>query len=100
MTLKSELNSSNEISAINAFAKPVLTYSFNINNWQMKEIRKIDAKTRKLFTMHKMHHPKADVDRMSLPRKEGGRELFQSECTYMTSSIGLDKYLANTKTTY
>ena len=100
MALKSELNSSNEISAINAFAKPVLTYSFNITNWQMKEIRKIDAETRKLFTMHKMHYPKADVDRMSLPRKEGGRELLQLECAHKTSSTGQDKYLANTKTTY
>ena len=97
MVLKSELNSSNKMSALNALAVPVVTYSINISNWQMKEIKKMDAKTRKLFTMFKMHHPKADVDRMYLPRKEGGRGLIQLECTYKTSIIGLDKYLANTK---
>ena len=76
---------------------PVITYSINIINWQMKEIKKMDAKTRKLFTMHKMHYPKADVDRMCLPRKEGGRGLIQLECTYKTSTIELDKYRANAK---
>ena len=70
MVLKNEMNSSDKISTINALAKPVVTYSINIINWQMKEIRKKDAKTRKLLTMHKMHHPKADVDKMYLPRKE------------------------------
>ena len=97
MVLKSGLNSSNKISAINALAIPVVTYSINIINWQMKEIKKMDAKTRKLFTMHKMHHPKADVDRMYLPRKEGRRGLVQLECTYETSTIGLYKYLTNAK---
>ena len=41
MVLKSELNSSNKISAINALAVPVVTYSINIINWQMKEDKKI-----------------------------------------------------------
>ena len=53
------------------------TYSFNVINWQMKEIRKMDAKTRKIMTMHKMHHPKADVERVYLARKEGRRGLIQ-----------------------
>ena len=75
MVLKSELNSLNKISAINALAVPVVTYSINIINCQMKEIKKMDATTRKLFTMYKIHHPKADVDRMHLPGKEGGRGL-------------------------
>ena len=58
MVLKGEVNSSNKISAINNLAIPVLAYSINIVNWQMKEIRKMDVKTRRLFTIHKMHHPK------------------------------------------
>ena len=89
MVLKSELNSSNKVSAITALVIPVVAYSINIINWQMKEIKKMDAKTRKLFTMHKMHHPKADEDRMYLPRKEGGRGLIQLECTYKTNNMTL-----------
>ena len=97
MVLKSQLNLSNKVSASNALAIPVIPYSINIINWQMKEIKKMDAKTRKLFTMHRVYHPKADVDRMYLPRKEGGSGLIQLERTYKTSTIGLNKYLANTK---
>ena len=97
MVLKSELNSSNKISAINALAIPVVTYSVNIINWQMKEIRKMHAKTRKLFALYKMHHPKADVDRIYLPSKDSGRGLIQLEFTYKTSTIELDKCLENTK---
>ena len=84
MILKSELNSFNKIAAINTLAIPVATYSFNVINWQMREIRKNNAKTRKIMTMHRMHHPKADVERVYLARKEGGRGLIQLKCTYKT----------------
>lgn len=35
------------------------------------EIREMDTKTRKLFTMHRMHHPKADVEAMRTTRSRG-----------------------------
>ena len=41
-------------------------------NWRMEAIRKIDRKTRKVLTMYKTHHPKADTDRIYVKRKEGG----------------------------
>ena len=97
LILKSKLNSSNKISDINTLAIPFEVYSINIINWQIKEIRKMDAKKSRLFTIHKMHHPKAKVDRMYLPRKEGWRGLIQFDCTHKTSTIGLDKYIASTK---
>ena len=67
MITKSELNAINRMEAINTLATPVVTYSFNIVDWKMEEIRKLDRKTRKLLTMERMHHPRADVDRMYLP---------------------------------
>ena len=63
----------------------------------MEEIRKLDRKTRKLLTMERMHHPRADVDRMYLPRNKGGRGLIQLEIAYKTATIGLDAYLNVTK---
>ena len=48
---KSELNAINRMEAINTLATPVVTYSFNIVDWKMEEIRKLDRKTRKLLTM-------------------------------------------------
>ncbi|XP_071795627.1 uncharacterized protein [Asterias amurensis] len=56
----------------------------------------MDAKTRKIMTMNRMHHPKADIDRMYLPRSTGGRGLIQLELTFKTSTIGLDAYLTKT----
>ena len=93
MILKSELNSCNKITAINALAIPVVSYSLNVINWQMKEISKMDEKTRKLMTTYRMNHPKADVDRIYLIRKEGGRGLMHLEYTYKISVSGLDTYL-------
>ena len=49
------------------------------------------------MTMYRMSHLKADVDRIYLPRKEGGRGLMQLEYTYKISVIGLETYLEKTK---
>ena len=35
-----------------------------------------------------MHHPKADVGRLYIPRNEGGREMIQLELSSKTSTIG------------
>ena len=96
MVLKTELNAANRFEAINTLAIPVVTYSFNIIDWKMSEIKRLDTKTRKLLTLSKMHHPKADVDRLYLPRNAGGRGLIQLEATYKKTTIGLDTYLKDT----
>ena len=43
-----------------------------------------------------MHHPKSDVNRLYLPRKEGDRGLVQLELSLKTSIIGMETYLNNT----
>ena len=96
MILKSELNARNKITAIGALAVPVLRYSFGIINWRIEEIKQIDRKTRKMLTMYKMHHPKADIDRLYVKRKEGGRGLVQVEAAYKAEIINIAEYL-NTK---
>ena len=40
-----------------------------------------------------MHHPKADVHRIYLPRMDGGRGLIQILAAHKTSAIGLEVYL-------
>lgn len=45
-----------------------LSHSFNIINWKLSEIKKLDTKTRKLPTLGKLHHQRADVDRLYPPR--------------------------------
>jgi hypothetical protein len=46
--------------------------------------------------MYKMHHPKADKDRLYVKRKEGGRSLLQIEVAYKEQIINTAEYL-NTK---
>jgi hypothetical protein len=93
MILKSELNARNKITAIGALAVPALKYSFDIINWRLEEIKQIDRETRKMLTMYKMHHPKADIDRLYVKRKEGGRGLVQVEVAYKTEIINIAEYL-------
>ena len=95
--LKTELNSANRIEAINTLAIPVVTYSFNIVNWTLSDIKKMDTRIRKLMTCNRMHHPKADIDRLYIPRTEGGRRMIQLELSLKTTTIGIQKYLETTK---
>jgi hypothetical protein len=97
MILKSELNAMNKITSIGVLAVPVLRYSFGIINWRLEEIKQIDRKTRKILTMCKMYHPKADTERLYIKRKEEGRGLVQVEAAYKTEIITITEYLKSTK---
>jgi hypothetical protein len=46
-------------------------------------------KTRKILTMYKMHHTKADIDRLYVKRKGGGRGLLQVETAYKAEIINI-----------
>ena len=61
----------------------------------MSDIKNLDTKTRKMLTMEKMHHRKADVDRMYLPRTAGGRGLTQLKLSFKSTTAGLDTYLTS-----
>ena len=61
----------------------------------MEELMKLDRKKRKFLTMAKMHHPKADVDRLYIPRKGRWKGLVQLEIAYKTTTISLKTYLNN-----
>ena len=41
--MKTELNSKNRITAMNTLAIPVVTNSFNVVNWNLKELKKLDT---------------------------------------------------------
>ena len=46
-----------------------------------------------MLTMYKMHHPKADIDRLYVNRKEGGRGLIQVEAAFKAEIINIAEYL-------
>ena len=45
------------------------------------------------MTSNRMYHPKADLNRMHISRKEGGREMTNLEMGYKITTIGLNSYL-------
>ena len=61
LILKTALNSKNRVTAINILAIPVITYSFNIIDWNASEVKILDVKAIKMMTTHSIHHPKADI---------------------------------------
>jgi hypothetical protein len=70
LILNTELSAKNKMQAIGSLAVPILRYSFGIINWHQEEIRKLGKKTRKMLTIHGQHHPRTDIDRLYVPRKE------------------------------
>ena len=77
--LETKLSSRNLIKGINTWAVPLVRYSGPFLKWTREELKQMDQRTRKLMTMHKALHPRDDVDRLYISRKEGGRGLASIE---------------------
>nr|CAI5861928.1 unnamed protein product [Callosobruchus analis] len=71
--LKTKLNSRNLTKAMNTFAILVLTYSFGIIKWSHTDIENIHILIRTELTKHRMSHPNACKERLTIDRKQGGR---------------------------
>jgi hypothetical protein len=97
LILSTELSAKNKMQAIGSLAISVLRYSFGFINWHQEEIQKLDRKTRKMLTIHRQHHRKADIDRLYVPRKDGERGLMQIEGAYITEVIKLKEYVEHTE---
>ena len=84
--LKSKLNGGNLVCGVDTRAVSLLKYSTAFVSWRKSELQAIDRKTRKLFTTYGALHPKSDVDRLYILRKEGGsvsNKRFGSVCSWM-----------------
>ena len=77
LIVKTELNSKNRITVISILAVSMITYSFDIIDWNLREIKRLDVKVRKMMTKHSMHYPKADIHHVYLPISNAGRGLTQ-----------------------
>ena len=93
--LKSKINGGNIISAINARGASIIRYGAGIIGWTKAELQALDRKTRKMLTIYRAHHPKADIDRMYLRRAEGGRGLIGVEDCVRIEIDSLEKSLQN-----
>jgi hypothetical protein len=67
--MNTELSAKNKMQVIGSLS--VLRFTFGTVNWHREEIQKLDMKTRKILTVYGQHHPRAGIDRLYVPRKEG-----------------------------
>ena len=87
------LNGGNLVCGVNTWAVSLLRYSAAFVSGRKSELQAIDRKTRKLFTIYGALHPKSDVDRLYIPRKEGGRGLISIEDCVELAKRGLEVYV-------
>ena len=91
--LETKLSSRNLIKGLNTWAVPLVRYSGPFLKWTRNELKQMDQRTRKLMTMHKALHPRDDVDRLFVSRKEGGRELASIDDSVDASIQRLEDYI-------
>ncbi|CAG4968893.1 unnamed protein product [Colias eurytheme] len=90
--LKTNLNSKNTIKAINTYAIPVLTYSFGIINWSKTQLKSLQRLINTTMTYNRKHHPRSCIQRLTLPRYEGGRGLIDIINLHNKQITGLRSY--------
>ena len=91
--LASKLNGGNVVIAINTWAVAAVRYTARVLDWTVDELKNMDRKTRKLMTMNRALHPKADVDRLYLNRNDGGRGMVSIEEFVRVEECSLSDYL-------
>lgn len=91
--LKTQLDAKNKFTAYNIWAVPVLTYTAGILTWSKTDLERLDRKIRSLLTKHGILHPNSAIERLYLPRDEGGRGLISLESASQEERQKLRKYL-------
>ena len=76
---ETKLYSRNLVKGINNWAILLVRYSGPFLKRTKEELQQINQRTRKPMTKHKALHPRDDVERLYVPRKEGRRGLASTE---------------------
>ena len=91
--MRSKLNGGNVILGVNSWAIGIVRYGAGVLDWTKQELRDMDIRTRKIMTMNGNLHPRGNVSRLYLPRKEGGRGLISCEECVENETRNLIKYI-------
>ena len=68
--LETKLYGRNLVEGTKNWAVPLVRYSGPFLNWTREELKQMNQRTRKPMTMHKALHPRDDVDRLDVSRRE------------------------------
>ena len=91
--LKSKLNGGNLVRVVNTWAVSLLRYSAAFVSRRKSELQPRNKKTRKLSAISGALHPKSNVNRLYVPRKEGERGLISIEDCVKLAVRGLEVYV-------
>ena len=97
LILKSKLNGRSKVTAVNTWAVATFRYRAGIIQWKTSELKDLNRKSRKTMTMCGGLHPKSDVDRLHVKRKEGSRGLISVERCIIEEENSLGLYVANSE---
>ena len=97
LILKSKLNGRNKVTAINTWAVAIFRYGAGIIQWKASELKVLDRKSRKAMMMYGGLHPKSDIDRLYVKRKEVDRGLLSVERCIREEENSLGFYVANSE---
>ena len=89
----SELYTGNKITARNTFAVPLITPIIGILNWTRKESEDLDKANRRIMCYTGNLHMRSDINRIYVPRKQGGRGLASIEDTFTSRIVALANYI-------
>ena len=96
----SELYSGNKITAHNTFSVPLITPTIRILNWTMKEIEDLDKATRWIMCYAGNLHMRSFINylliyinRIYVPRIQGGRGLASIEDTFTSRIVALANHI-------
>ena len=91
--LETSVNGGNIMKGISTWGVSLLRYSAAFIDWNCAELTLLDQRTRNLMTTHNTLYPKSNVDRLYVPRKEGGRGLQGVEETVNLTNLRLENYV-------
>ena len=91
--LRKILKSTNLITAINTWVIPAISYGFSVINWTKTYLNTIDTKIRNLMRKSHIVYNKTNVERLYLPRNEGGRGLISLWKHYQKTIVNVVHYL-------
>ena len=79
--------------ATGPLAVSVMQYGAGVVSSTKMELQNVDRKARKRMTIYGMLYPRGDVDRLYLPRENGGRRLLGWNTMYGLKETGLFYYV-------
>ena len=91
------MNGRNKVTVINICGVGIFRHGAGIIQWKASELKDLDRKSRKTMTMYGGLHPKSDVDRLYVKRKEGGRGSISVEQCIREEENSLGFYVANSE---